>query len=395
MTLPEVAAYLSMSERTIYDWVQRGRIPAYKIGATWRFRRDEIDTWLVAQRTGPAAGAAGPACIVCSRPFTPDRPSAGTCEAPDCDTQICAVCWGPRGRRLCPAHASLTTRDAKPPAGVADSASQGSETDTLPLLKARFLDGFSGRIQIRPHLATAGGGVIGAVRNWDRVRRTSEGKTESTLHDRQARRRGVRAASATWQSVSYRVSIREGVLETAHRSLLIEARAIESATTRRRRREPAPVPAGVLTAMLESAAQDAREAGRHHVLGIYAPPGWDQAAVDVVSGSEAGKRFLSPNLSPALIGADLGTVVWNPSDPVIAELAHYVQATFEDEVAACRTAIRSVLHESDVYLLSRLVDEQGFTGGVARAAALAEEKAGELELTDEYGEEALIKKGVR
>ena len=53
MSLPEVARYLGMKERTIYDWAQTGRIPAFKLGATWRFRRSEIDAWLETQRSGP------------------------------------------------------------------------------------------------------------------------------------------------------------------------------------------------------------------------------------------------------------------------------------------------------------------------------------------------------
>ena len=53
MSLPEVARYLNMKERTIYDWAQTGRLPAFKLGATWRFRRSEIDAWLETQRSGP------------------------------------------------------------------------------------------------------------------------------------------------------------------------------------------------------------------------------------------------------------------------------------------------------------------------------------------------------
>ena len=52
MSLPQVARYLGMKERTIYNWVQAGKIPAFKLGATWRFRRSEIDAWLETQRTG-------------------------------------------------------------------------------------------------------------------------------------------------------------------------------------------------------------------------------------------------------------------------------------------------------------------------------------------------------
>ena len=53
MSLPEVARYLGMSERTIYMWAQDGRIPAFKLGSAWRFRLSEIDAWLMRHHTGP------------------------------------------------------------------------------------------------------------------------------------------------------------------------------------------------------------------------------------------------------------------------------------------------------------------------------------------------------
>ena len=53
MSLPQVASYLGMAERTIYMWAQQGKIPAFKLGASWRFRKTEIDEWLETQRTGP------------------------------------------------------------------------------------------------------------------------------------------------------------------------------------------------------------------------------------------------------------------------------------------------------------------------------------------------------
>ena len=55
MTLPEVADYLGMAERTIYQWAQQGVLPAFKLQASWRFRKSEIDDWLESQRSGPQA----------------------------------------------------------------------------------------------------------------------------------------------------------------------------------------------------------------------------------------------------------------------------------------------------------------------------------------------------
>lgn len=46
MTIEEVAEYLRVSERTIYDWAQKGELPGGKLGTTWRFKRDEIEKWL-------------------------------------------------------------------------------------------------------------------------------------------------------------------------------------------------------------------------------------------------------------------------------------------------------------------------------------------------------------
>ena len=46
MTVKQVADYLQLKESTIYAWAQDGKIPAIKIGRTWRFRHNDLDIWL-------------------------------------------------------------------------------------------------------------------------------------------------------------------------------------------------------------------------------------------------------------------------------------------------------------------------------------------------------------
>ncbi|MDR2760108.1 MAG: PTS sugar transporter subunit IIA [Spirochaetaceae bacterium] len=46
LTIEEVARYLRVSERTVYDWAQKGEIPAGKIGTVWRFKKTEIEQWV-------------------------------------------------------------------------------------------------------------------------------------------------------------------------------------------------------------------------------------------------------------------------------------------------------------------------------------------------------------
>jgi len=50
LTLKEVAQYLKVTERTLYRLAQEGRIPAFRVGASWRFKRADIDAWIEAQK---------------------------------------------------------------------------------------------------------------------------------------------------------------------------------------------------------------------------------------------------------------------------------------------------------------------------------------------------------
>lgn len=43
MTVRDVADYLKLDERTVYNLANRGKLPAVKIGKQWRFRRSMID----------------------------------------------------------------------------------------------------------------------------------------------------------------------------------------------------------------------------------------------------------------------------------------------------------------------------------------------------------------
>jgi len=48
-TLDDVAAYLKASKRTVYRLAAAKKIPAFKVGGTWRFSRADIDAWIKQQ----------------------------------------------------------------------------------------------------------------------------------------------------------------------------------------------------------------------------------------------------------------------------------------------------------------------------------------------------------
>ena len=53
LTVKELQGYLKVPRPTIYVLAQNGRIPAAKIGKHWRFRRVDVDAWLVSQQGKP------------------------------------------------------------------------------------------------------------------------------------------------------------------------------------------------------------------------------------------------------------------------------------------------------------------------------------------------------
>ncbi len=49
LTIKEVAEYLKLNEKTTYRLVSEGKIPGFKVGGAWRFRKAEIDRWIKEQ----------------------------------------------------------------------------------------------------------------------------------------------------------------------------------------------------------------------------------------------------------------------------------------------------------------------------------------------------------
>ena len=59
LTIKEVAEYLKVTERTIYRLAGAKKIPAFKVGGTWRFSRADIDEWIRRQSGDQSDDATG------------------------------------------------------------------------------------------------------------------------------------------------------------------------------------------------------------------------------------------------------------------------------------------------------------------------------------------------
>jgi len=46
LTIRQVADYLQLNEKTIYRMITNSKIPCFKIGGSWRFKKSVLENWL-------------------------------------------------------------------------------------------------------------------------------------------------------------------------------------------------------------------------------------------------------------------------------------------------------------------------------------------------------------
>jgi len=73
LTIEDVAKYLRVSERTVYDWAQKGEIPAGKIGTVWRFKKAEIENWVNAHLSSASKFSSPNFSVQVKNILSPDR----------------------------------------------------------------------------------------------------------------------------------------------------------------------------------------------------------------------------------------------------------------------------------------------------------------------------------
>jgi excisionase family DNA binding protein len=49
MTVKELVDYLKIAEKTAYRFASEGKVPGFKVGSAWRFRKSEVDRWISEQ----------------------------------------------------------------------------------------------------------------------------------------------------------------------------------------------------------------------------------------------------------------------------------------------------------------------------------------------------------
>ena len=73
LTIEEVAKYLRVSERTVYDWAQKGEIHSGKIGTVWRFQKSEIEKWVNDRLSSGSKSTTANQAVQIRNILSPDR----------------------------------------------------------------------------------------------------------------------------------------------------------------------------------------------------------------------------------------------------------------------------------------------------------------------------------
>jgi excisionase family DNA binding protein len=55
MNIRQASQYLGVSPDTLYKYVNEQKIPAFKLGNRWRFKKSKLDQWMEEQSVGVEA----------------------------------------------------------------------------------------------------------------------------------------------------------------------------------------------------------------------------------------------------------------------------------------------------------------------------------------------------
>lgn len=50
LTIQELAEYLKLNDKTAYRLASEGKLPGFKVGGSWRFKRIDLEEWIEQQK---------------------------------------------------------------------------------------------------------------------------------------------------------------------------------------------------------------------------------------------------------------------------------------------------------------------------------------------------------
>ena len=63
LSVDEIAAHLGIKRETAYTWINKKKMPAHKVGRLWKFKKDEIDEWVLTGQASDSPPTDTPASV--------------------------------------------------------------------------------------------------------------------------------------------------------------------------------------------------------------------------------------------------------------------------------------------------------------------------------------------
>ena len=58
LTVDEICKYLSVTNETVYKWIDQRGMPGHRVGRRWMFKQEEVDAWVRSGGAGDSADSA-------------------------------------------------------------------------------------------------------------------------------------------------------------------------------------------------------------------------------------------------------------------------------------------------------------------------------------------------
>ncbi|MCG3196471.1 MAG: hypothetical protein GHCLOJNM_00946 [bacterium] len=334
----ELARYLKLKPVTVYKYLRKGVLPGFRVGGSWRFRKETIDDWIrrqeesaleeVEERAGPSPGISLPAsshCSLCGRTLEAGG-GGGNCEEEGCLEEICPRCWTILGRRRCVHHRNpiLGTRNATDSGNGTRGTSGGPppkdalDVDLAKFRETNFLERFESVVKQIKALAGTDPNLKLPVRSLLGRRTTSDQRVGLLrLPECRVDPTDLDQRYPLNRSVAFELKKDARKLLGDEGPFMIEARVwirLESLLTQGF--DYGPITDLELMAALGSVVDQSKRDGRLRIVGWYSPTGWTPEALSLVKPESATpvSAIASAYASFLLIGPDIHQLYFNPQD---------------------------------------------------------------------------------
>jgi len=334
LSIREASQYLGVEYKTLYRIVLAGKLPASRIGGTYRIRKEDIDKYVEDQRL-MVGGDNIPICGRCHRMIKSTEMIGGQCEHPSCEALLCQACWANERDRYCLEHkrsAEVKLAEAR------QRLETGEITVLVTAAEARqkelnFIGRFDQKIQRLREIISPVDGRRFRINSWKAIH---EENSDTELAG--APNVNKRDIAATPVIVPRNLRSTYSVLgprKTKHESggFVIEATTFSHIRAYKEDRFDAmPASHAELVWLLERSIYSAKNYGALFIVGFASPTGWASEACEAVSGEKTGRGFSSLYISPCLIDLRNDTLIFNLLDKRLRLFIDVFRGDLDEEI---------------------------------------------------------------